>query len=143
MDELAGSLEEEVVMQTGFSDFKGKNTKCFKYASDAEMSAYYDKMSLLVCHAGVGTIINGLKRNIPVVMVPRRVMYHEVDTDHQLMIARKVVGMNRGVTVLDVNHLPDAMEKARELKFDPYVHDSSLVDYISNLLLEREQYSRH
>ena len=143
MDEIAPELGEEVVMQTGFSEFKGKNTECFQYGSDAEMAKYYDKCSVLVCHAGVGTLINGMKRNIPVVMVPRRAMYHEVDTDHQLMIAKKVMGMGRGVQVLDVEGLREAIAEARTLKFPPYVQDTSLVDYMSGLLKEREGKPRY
>ena len=142
MDEIAPSLGEEVFMQTGFTEFEGKNTQCVQYLKDEEMAELYDRCSLLVCHAGVGTIINGMKRNVPVIVVPRRAMYNEVVNDHQLMIARKVVGMGRGLAVLDVDELPERIKEARGMTFPPYEQDRSLVDCISGILEEQERKSK-
>ena len=134
MDIIASGTDEPVVMQTGFSDKDYPHTKYSRFMPEDEMRSNYDRARILVCHAGVGTIMNGLERGIPIVMFPRRTMYDEVDTDHQLMIAKKVVDMGRGICVEDVSELGDAMERAGRMELSPYVRNRELCNYISDVL---------
>ena len=98
----------------------------------------YDECDVLVCQAGVGTIINGLKRNKPIVVVPRRAELNEVDTNHQFMIADELVKMGRGICVEDVKDLKDAIFKAKEMEFPPYQQSQELVNFLSDTLDEVE-----
>ena len=138
MDEIAAELDEEVLIQTGSSDYECRNAEYFKFADDGEIAGYYDKCDVLVCQAGVGTIINGLKRNKPIVVVPRRAELNEVDTNHQFMIADELVKMGRGICVEDVDDLKDAILKAKGLEFPPYQQSRELVDFLSDTLSEVE-----
>ena len=134
MEAVAPFLEEEVVAQTGPSTRPYINMKCQQYMTDEEMAHNYDHASVIVCHGGVGTIRNGLVRNIPLVIVPRKASLGETDTDHQTMVSRKVVGMGRGVCVDDIATLRDAIYCAKRLMFPPYEKSTELCDYISDLL---------
>ena len=139
MDEVAGELDEEVLIQTGSSDYECKNARYFKFADDGEMSGHYDRCDVLVCQAGVGTIINGLKRNKPIVVVPRRMELNEVDTNHQFMIADELVKMGRGICVEDIKDLKDAILKAKGMEFPPYQQSQELVNFLSDTLSEVEE----
>ena len=138
MDRIAPQLGEEVVMQTGSSGFKGINTECIQYMDDECIGRMYDSASLLICHAGVGSIINGMRRGIPVVAVPRRADLGEVDTDHQFMIASELVESGRGVSVGDIFELGKKIEVARGLDIGPFVKDRRLVTFLSDLLSDLE-----
>ena len=138
MNELAPSLDEEVVMQVGFSDEHYPNVRYQKFFDADEMKSLYDSASVIVCHAGVGTILNGLERNIPVVMVPRKADLKEVSTDHQFMIADQIEAMGRGIKVIDVENLKDAILKAKAMTLDPYVESRTLVNYLSDVFSEIE-----
>ena len=136
MDELAGELGEKVVQQVGSLPFKGKNSDCFTSLSDKKMAKMYDSASLIVGHAGIGTIVNGLKRNIPLVLVPRTVVYPEAENDQQAIVAHEVESMGRAVVVEDLSELKDKIEDARRLKMEPYVPDDSLCRFLSDLFGE-------
>lgn len=134
MDEIAPVLNEKVVMQTGSSDYEPKNVEWFHFESEERIEELYDECDIIVCHAGAGTILNGLIRDKPVVMVPRRKMYNEVTNDHQLMLASKIESMGRGITVLDVEELESAVRQALKESLMPFEKDRSLVDYLSGRL---------
>ena len=136
MDEIAPELSEEVVMQLGVSEYEPKNTKSFHFESEETLNDLYDKCSLLVCHAGAGTILNGLVRGKPIVLVPRRAAEKEVTTDHQLLLVDKMEKQGKAVGIIDINGLKDAIFKARESSSEPAVVDHRLVNYLSDVLLE-------
>ena len=134
MDRLAPSLGEEVVMQVGRTGFRGVHSRCFQYLPDAEMEELFDSCSLIVSHAGIGTIVNGLDRRIPLVLVPRTVVMPETDADQQMTVAGKVEAMGRGVMVRDLSELGAKISEARALRLGPYERDRSLLSFLSDLL---------
>ena len=50
--------------------------------------------------------------------------------------------MGRGLSVLDVDELPEKIKEARGMTFPPYEQDRSLVDCISGILEEQERKSK-
>lgn len=136
MDRLAPKLNERVIQQIGSLRFTGKDSECFTYLPDEKMSEMFDSASLIVCHAGIGTIVNGLKRNIPLVLVPRNVIDSSVEHDQQMIVARKIESMGRGVIVNNLAELETKIEEARGLKMEPYVPDNRLCCFLTKLFNE-------
>ncbi|MFA6710287.1 MAG: glycosyltransferase [Candidatus Methanomethylophilaceae archaeon] len=142
MDEIAPELDEEIVMQLGVSEYNPKNTRSFHFESEERLDALYDECSLLVCHAGAGTILNGLVRGKPIVLVPRRAAEKEITNDHQLLLTDKMRAQGKAVAALDINELKEAIFKARELSSEPVVADHRLADYLSDVLSEYSKKSK-
>lgn len=138
IDDLAPSLGEEVVMQVGNSGFTAKNSPTYTTLIDEEMQKLFDRADLIVAHAGIGTILNGLNRNIPLVLVPRNVVTG-TDRDQQDVVARKVESMGRGVRVTTLDELPAKIDEARKLVFEPYKKNTDLCDNLSKILDEITQ----
>ena len=137
VDGLAPELGEPVCQQIGRSTFVGKNTECFPYKKDAEMQELFDRADLLITHAGVGSILNGINRNIPMVVFPRSaIVGRSGGPDQQEYVARKVAGMGRAVVMESLDQLPEKIAEARNLHFPPYVKDRSLVTWLDALLSE-------
>lgn len=134
MDRLAPELGEEVVQQVGNLGFSGKNSVCFTYRSDKEMAELFDAADLMVCHAGIGTIINGLDRGIPLVLVPRCTVLPDISGDQQGIVAEKIREMGRGTVVKDMCQLKEKIAEARALEPGPYKRDTSLCGFLSDLL---------
>lgn len=88
MDTVAGEIDEEVVILKGVSDIHTERATSFKWLPNPEYRQLMKRARILVCHAGVGTIIDGLKLGKAVIVVPRRKMWREAIDDHQLEIAR-------------------------------------------------------
>ena len=117
MDEIAGKIGEEVIMQIGETAYEPKNAKYFKFLSREEIDRIYDDARVVVCHAGVGSILTTLEHSKPVIAVPRRREYREVVDDHQLEIARELEKEGRIMVVYDVGDLERMLNKtARFLK---------------------------
>jgi len=111
MDEIAGKMDEEVIMQIGTVPYEPKNAKYFRYASYQENLSYFQKASLVVGHGGTGTILNALRFQIPIVVVPRRHHFGEHVDDHQVELAQRLVGNELIKVVYDIEELESAVRE--------------------------------
>ena len=133
MDAYAGETGERVVMQIGRSRFEAKHAETFSFVSKEE--AYYEESRLVICHAGIGSILGGMTRNKPLVLLPRTVLVPDSDDDQQAIVAEKVRSMGRGVVVNDISEIRDKIREAERLEFPPYVKSTALSDFVADLLL--------
>lgn len=113
MDEIAGKMDEEVIMQIGTVPHEPQNAKYFRYASYQENLSYFQRASLVVGHGGTGTILNALKFQIPIVVVPRRYQYGEHVDDHQVEMAQKIEGNPSVHVVYEIEDLENVIKKIR------------------------------
>ena len=114
MDEIAGMIDEEVVMQIGTVPYEPQNAKYFRYASYQENLSYFQKASLVVGHGGTGTILNALRFQVPIVVVPRRHDYGEHVDDHQMELAQQLKGNELIEVVYELEDLEPAVKKMLE-----------------------------
>ena len=105
MDKIAGRVDEAVIMQIGETTYKPKNAEYFRFTSNEEIDRLYEDARVVVCHAGVGSILTALEHGKPVIAVPRRKKYGEHVDDHQLEIARELEKEGRIRVVCDVGEL--------------------------------------
>jgi len=118
MDEIAGRMDEEVIMQIGETTYEPKNARYFRFASKEEMNGLYEDVRVVVCHAGVGSILTALEHGKPVIAVPRRKKYGEHVDDHQLDIAGEMEKEGRITVVCDVKELEGALKDIKEEHVD-------------------------
>ncbi len=113
MDEIAGDLEEEVVIQRGHTSYEPRNARFFDFASREEMEEWVDKADIIVTHGGAGSIIFALSKNKPVVVVPRLRRYGEHVNDHQIELAKALEKKGRVKAVLDVEDLNRCIQEVK------------------------------
>jgi len=136
MDEIAGTINEKVIMQVGYTTYKPVNAEYFSFVgSFEEILRLNREAQVVVSHAGAGSIITALKEKTPVIVVPRLKKYNEHMNDHQLEIA-KAMSKNKNVTVIyDVEALDDCLKV--DFNFvEEFVHDKlaiQLKKYILSL----------
>lgn len=111
MDEIAEKINEEMVMQIGTIPYEPQNAQYFRYVSYQENLAYFRKASLVVGHSGTGTILNALRFQVPIVVVPRRHRYGEHTDDHQVELAQRLVGNELIKVVLEIEDLESAVKE--------------------------------
>ena len=118
LDYLENSdINDEIIVQNGFTEYESNKLKLFKYLDKDDFDNYLKKADLIICHAGVGTIVNCLKNDKKVLAVPRLFKYGEHQNDHQLQIANAY--FQKGY-ILVMNDNDDFDEKIAELrKFEP------------------------
>ena len=93
-----GNIIEEVIVQAGFTKYESNKMNIFDEISRDKMDDLINKSDFIITHAGVGSIINALKKEKKVIVVPRLKKYNEHVNDHQLDIVRDF--NNKGYIIL-------------------------------------------
>lgn len=128
---------EEVIVQAGSTKYFSKNMKIVDYLSVSEFNNYIDKADLVICHAGVGTIISSLNKNKIVIAAARLKKYGEHVNDHQLQILN-TFSQNGYILALDnFDNLDKLLLKAKSFK--PAKFKSNTLNFIENLKKEIEE----
>ncbi|AKB23629.1 Beta-1,4-galactosyltransferase CpsIVG [Methanosarcina sp. MTP4] len=110
MDEIAGKIDEKVIMQIGNTKYKPVNAEYFEFAEYSKIQKLNSDARIVVSHAGVGSILTALEQKTHLIIVPRLKKYDEVVDDHQLEIAKEL-SENPNVTVVyDVEYLEESLK---------------------------------
>lgn len=114
VDELAGSgvVTEEIIAQTGYGSYKPKNMTVIDFCSPDEFIDLVSKAKLVISHAGIGTIIETVKQNKPIIAVPRKAEFGEVDNNHQFVTAKHLQEEGKIIVAYEVDELPDKLREA-------------------------------
>lgn len=117
VDRMAGQGafgNESVFMQTGNNpDFRPTHCRHEPFMSMEEFVSRVREATLVICHAGVGTLFHVLSTGKVPVVVPRRKQYGEHVDDHQLELVQALAPEGRVIPVLESEDLPEAIAKAR------------------------------
>lgn len=124
-DELAATLDEEVVVQSGATKYDFKYAKHFDYCSKERMSKLIKDADVLVLQGGWGAICEAVDDGKRVVAVPRIEGIEHIHDQEQ--IVRKMDSMGCIIGVFDIKDLPNAVEKARTFDFKPLVRGNAHV----------------
>lgn len=102
----------------------------FPWAPSLAPNIYRDhcrQASVMVSHAGMGSIITAMSIGKPLVIMPRRAHLGETRNDHQYDTARRF-GSRPGIfSAMTEDHLPDTLDRVISLMpdVDPSVHASA------------------
>lgn len=113
MDEIAGKIDEEVVMQIGFTDYEPKNAKWFKFVDIDEIMDFYKNADVIISHAGAGTLLDALSFEKPVIAVPRLKKFGEHIDDQQLELAEALENKGQIMAVYQIDDLERFIDEIR------------------------------
>ena len=108
-----GSINEEVIVQAGFTKYKSNKMKIFDVTSKENLSKLINKANLIITHAGVGSIEMSLEQNKKVIAVPRLKKYGEHVNDHQKDIEQEFNKRGWLIGINDVSELSIALKKVK------------------------------
>ena len=89
-------------MQTGDPTSTYPNVEHQAGLTPTEYNQYMNQASLVVSHAGTGTIFAALTRGLPVIVIPRLAEQQEHRNDHQLATVKRLAHLPGLVVVQDV-----------------------------------------
>lgn len=121
-------LSESIFAQTGNCDYIPMNYRYKKFMGKEEFEEKIEQCSLLITHAGVGTIMTGLKKRKPVIVFPRMSKYKEHVDNHQLEIAKPFSENGYVLTCMNENTLGHLIEKSRNYNFRSYISRGGTCD---------------
>ena len=79
-------INDKIIAQTGSTEFKSDKVEIHKYLSQRKFNQYMKDADMIITHAGVGTIIAGLKLHKKMIVAARRAEYKEHVNNHQMQI---------------------------------------------------------
>jgi UDP-N-acetylglucosamine transferase subunit ALG13 len=82
--------DQPVVVQHGTSELRPPRAECFDFVPFEALVDYVRRASVVVTHAGIGSVLTSLANGKRPVVVPRRRRFGEAVDDHQVDSARRL-----------------------------------------------------
>lgn len=112
IDELKkdGTIQEDVIIQTGFSTYEPKYCKWSKLIPYQQMVKNVEDARIVITHGGPASFIMPLQIGKTPIVVPRQHQFDEHVNDHQVEFARNVAQrMGTIIPVEDINTLGEVI----------------------------------
>lgn len=115
VDEFAAATEEEVVVQTGYTDYEYKFAKAFRFCTKDEMMKYILTANILILQGGWGTISEAMEMHKRIVVIPRHDKTEHIHDQFQLI--RKLDSLGCVIGVFDEKDLQEAIKRTASFDF--------------------------
>lgn len=106
-----GVIQEEVIIQTGYSTYEPKNCTWEKFFAYKKMLDMVSKARIVITHGGPSSFIMPLQIGKVPIVVPRKRVFNEHVNDHQVDFVKEVSErMKNIITVIDTMNLGNALQ---------------------------------
>lgn len=105
----------DVFAQIAATTYRPEHIRFTNFLTPTEFADAVQRCSVIVAHAGMGTIISALELGKQVVVMPRRASLHETRNDHQVATAQSFGAQGRIIVANDEYELPRKLEYASSL----------------------------
>lgn len=115
VDDYAAKIDEEVIVQTGFTNYLYEYAKAFDFCTKDEMQQYIAQADVLILQGGWGAISEAMEQHKRIVAMPR---YNKTEHIHdQFQLIRKLDSLGCVIGVFDEKNLLSAVERAKTFDF--------------------------
>lgn len=128
------NIDEEVIAQTGNTPFITDKFKTIPFVSENDFKAYVNEASVILTHAGSGSLFNAMKQGKKIIAVARLHKFNEMGNDHQLEIVKKLT--EEGYILDGTYSLIDAWKKLDGFVPRKYDFESTAVQELDNYINE-------
>lgn len=114
-------IDGPIVAQIGDGRYEPQHMAFDRFLPKPEYDMRIGKATMLISHAGAGTIALALRYRKPLLVVPRLQRYNEHVNDHQVATARKFEELGHVLVAYDMRDIPATLEALRN--FSPRSRD--------------------
>jgi UDP-N-acetylglucosamine transferase subunit ALG13 len=112
IDEWAGVRgRTDVFAQTGPSNYHSEHIRTERLIDPTEFRKRVESASLVIAHAGMGSIITALELGKQIIVMPRRASLGEHRNDHQVATAKRFAEQGRITVALNEKELVDKLDQ--------------------------------
>ncbi len=137
IDEGKISKKEKIIVQAGSTKFASKDMEIIDYMAIEQFEEYIEKADLIICHAGVGTILTALQKDKKIIAAARLKKYGEHVNDHQLQILETFSKRGYILALEDFDKIDKLIEYAKN--FEPAKFKSNKKFFLEQLEKEIDQ----
>ena len=106
-------IDETIVAQIGNGRYEPRQMAFYRFLDKFELDKRIDDATMLIGHAGAGTIGLALERKKPILVVPRLKKYNEHVNDHQVATARKFEELGHVLVAYEMQDIPAKLNALR------------------------------
>lgn len=115
VDEWAATVDEEIIVQTGYTEYEYKHVTAFDFCTKDEMQEYIERAGILILQGGWGAISEAMEKRKRIVVIPR---YDKTEHIHdQFQLIRKLDQLGCAIGVFDEKDLAQKIEEAKTFDF--------------------------
>jgi UDP-N-acetylglucosamine transferase subunit ALG13 len=117
VDEWVGATgRTDVFAQIGLTDYKPAHVSYCSLLEPAEFSKRFASASIIIAHAGMGTILSALQGGKPILVMPRKGSLGETRNEHQIATAKRLLELGKVSVAFDEAELRNCLDHLDELK---------------------------
>ncbi|MGV8086568.1 MAG: PssD/Cps14F family polysaccharide biosynthesis glycosyltransferase [Candidatus Woesearchaeota archaeon] len=124
----------KIIAQIGTNSYIPKNYTSYRMLNNKQMKKLYRESAIVICHSGVGSIMDSLENNCQTIVVPRYKKYKEHIDNHQLEIAKALQKKKYVTAVQNIAHLKKAIinigSKKTKINFEKGKAVKTINEYI-------------
>ena len=137
-----GLIREPIVVQSGRTSYESPNLKLVPFFGKQALEQMYEEASLVICQAGVGSIMLGLRKQKKVIAIARLSQFDEHIDDHQLEILHVFAKSGAVLPWNGVGDLPDVLKRTQNFVSAGYAFSEerisrSILDYLHAKIKDR------
>ncbi len=108
VDEMVAQklITETVIAQIGDGKYEPRHMAFERYLAKPDFDRRLAEATMLIAHAGAGTIALALQLHKPLLVVPRLGKFREHVNDHQVVTARKYGELGHVLVASEVSEIP-------------------------------------
>ena len=138
VDEWAArASRRDVFAQIGPADYRPRHIDFKESITPREFRERVESASVVVAHAGMGSIISALELQRPIVVMPRHAARLEQRNDHQIATARELGALGLVNVARDEAELANFLDRLAELRPGRPLGPSAspeLIDFLKNAI---------
>jgi UDP-N-acetylglucosamine transferase subunit ALG13 len=126
IDAWAGeNRRSDVFAQIGEGGWEPENIRFANFLQPPEFVEHFKAASVIISHAGMGTILSALHYRKPILVMPKRASLGEHRNEHQLATARRMMDLGNVNVAFDEAELRARLDRLEDLKTPKSIGESA------------------
>lgn len=126
-----GLIQDDVFIQTGFSDYEPVHCQWKNLISYDEMNRYMDEANIVITHGGPATFMGVISKGKRPIVVPRQEKFGEHVNDHQLSFVERVREFYDLIIVKDIYDLYQSICNFENQQIEIHLNNDIFNNYFS------------
>jgi UDP-N-acetylglucosamine transferase subunit ALG13 len=105
----------DVFAQIGEGGWKPRHIRFADFLQPPEFADHFRSASIIISHAGMGTILSALHYGKPILVMPKRASLREHRNEHQLATAQRMMEMANVNVAFDEIELREKLDRLEQL----------------------------
>lgn len=135
----------DVLAQVGQNAWRPSHLPAVEFLAPAEFNRCFAQASLIISHAGMGTILSALRFKKPILVMPRRAALGEQRNDHQMATAQQLLALGKINVAFDEHELRQRLQALDTIEVRDHTGmfaSSSLIAAVRDFIA-RDRYEEH